>query len=150
MKIVIDIPNDVYEDFKDGVDNYSMKLSIYNAIDNGTPLPKGQWKEIYAESDESWIEFKCPHCGGHFGIESGEYGWHYGDTIPWKACPMCGGFIEAESEVSRMTNEERLKQMSTRELARELASIEGYEGNVEAVNYWEYWLSRESEVRNDE
>ena len=52
----------------------------------------GHWIEVYAESDgsHSWIEFTCPSCKTQFGIESGEYGWHYGDPIPWKACPMCG------------------------------------------------------------
>ncbi len=67
--------------------------------------PSREWKEIYAESggSNSWIEFKCPHCGYSFGMESGEYGWYYGDEIPWKYCPICGGSAEhkpykAESE----------------------------------------------------
>lgn len=67
--------------------------------------PSREWKEIYAESEgsNSWIEFKCPHCGYSFGMESGEYDWHYGDEIPWKYCPICGGSAEhkpykAESE----------------------------------------------------
>ena len=66
---------------------------------------KGEWKDIYAESEgsNSWIEFTCPHCGNTFGMESGQYGWSYGEAIPWKACPMCGGLAEhkpykAESE----------------------------------------------------
>ena len=67
--------------------------------------PSREWKEIYAESEgsNSWIEFKCPHCGHSYGMESGEYDWHYGDEIPWKYCPICGGSAEhkpykAESE----------------------------------------------------
>ncbi len=94
MKIVIDIPDQMYERVLDG----TYCGTLYEELKNGTPLPKGQWKEIYAESDgsNSWIEFKCPHCGGHFGIESGQYGWHYTDPIPWKACPMCGTIIEAD------------------------------------------------------
>lgn len=61
-------------------------------------IPKAEWKDIYAESEgsNSWIEFTCPHCGRRFGMESGQYGWSYGEAIPWKACPMCGGLAEHE------------------------------------------------------
>lgn len=46
-----------------------------------------------------------------------------------------------------MTNEERLKNLNTRELARELAAISGWEGNKEQVDFFEYWLMKE--VEND-
>jgi len=78
---------------------------VADAIEALEQEPSIEWKEIYAESEgsNSWIEFKCPHCGYSFGMESGEYGWHYGDEIPWKYCPICGGSAEhnpykAESE----------------------------------------------------
>lgn len=87
-------------------------IKLHELLDMIEPLkreieqqPSREWKEIYAESEgsNSWIEFKCPHCGYSFGMESGEYDWHYGDEIPWKYCPICGGSAEhkpykAESE----------------------------------------------------
>ena len=85
--------------------NGSYGTAIDMAIKALEQQPSRKWKEIYAESEgsNSWIEFKCPHCGYSFGMESGEYDWHYGDEIPWKYCPICGGSAEhnqykAESE----------------------------------------------------
>lgn len=76
--------------------NYKSVCKAINDLPSVTP--KAEWKDIYAESEgsNSWIEFTCPHCGKAFGIESGQYGWSYGDAIPWKACPMCGGLVEHE------------------------------------------------------
>ena len=56
----------------------------------------GNWKEVYAESDyrNGWIEFTCENCEYQHGLESGQYGWHYGDDIPWKYCPICGAKME--------------------------------------------------------
>lgn len=65
-----------------------------------TPKEKtGHWKEVYAETDyhNGWIEFSCENCEYQHGLESGQYGWSYGDPIPWKYCPICG----AKMEVSR-------------------------------------------------
>lgn len=45
----------------------------------------------------------------------------------------------------KYTNEYRLKAMSTRELARELAAVAGYNGNPEEVAFWEHWLREEAE-----
>ncbi len=76
-------------------DAYEAITNCIKAIENAPTIEPDldTWKEVYAESDgnNSWIEFQCPHCGETFGIESGQYGWHYTDPIPWKACPMCGG-----------------------------------------------------------
>ena len=76
--------------------------AIKMAIDalNEPERKKGKWKEVYAESDGSngWIEFQCPHCGDTFGIESGQYGWHYTDPIPWIACPMCGCLADMDGD----------------------------------------------------
>lgn len=59
----------------------------------------GHWKEVYAETDyrNGWIEFSCENCEYQHGLESGQYGWSYGDPIPWKFCPICGAKM-AESE----------------------------------------------------
>lgn len=61
----------------------------------------GRWREVYAETDyrNGWIEFTCECCEYQHGLESGEYGWHYGDEIPWKFCPVCGAkMTEVENE----------------------------------------------------
>lgn len=78
-----------------------LDIRTIKALPSVSPArPKGHWKEVYAESDggNSWIEFQCPHCGDTFGIESGEYGWHYTDPIPWKACPMCGELADMRGD----------------------------------------------------
>ena len=54
-----------------------------------------EWIVIEADSGsfgeyEPFIEFKCPKCESVYGIESGQYDWHYGDPIPWVSCPLCG------------------------------------------------------------
>lgn len=53
---------------------------------------RGEWKEVYAETDyrNGWIEFTCENCEYQHGLESGEYGWSYGEDIPWRFCPICG------------------------------------------------------------
>ena len=60
--------------------------------------PRGEWKEVYAETDyrNGWIEFSCECCGHQHGLESGEYGWSYGEPIPWKFCPLCGARMFAK------------------------------------------------------
>lgn len=67
------------------------------------PQPKtGHWKEVYAETDyrNGWIEFSCENCEYQHGLESGEYGWSYGDPIPWKYCPICGAKMVEPQERS--------------------------------------------------
>lgn len=49
-----------------------------------------------------------------------------------------------------MTNEERIKAMNTRSLARELAAVAGYNGNPEEVAFWENWLKKEAEDEKEE
>lgn len=60
----------------------------------------GRWREVYAETDyrNGWIEFTCECCEYQHGLESGEYGWHYGDEIPWKFCPVCGAEMKGEND----------------------------------------------------
>lgn len=60
--------------------------------------PTGRWKEVYSETDyrNGWIEFSCECCEHQHGLESGEYGWSYGEPIPWKFCPLCGAKMEVE------------------------------------------------------
>lgn len=56
---------------------------------------EGEWIVTYADSGSfgeyaPFIEFKCPKCESGYGFESGQYGWEYGEPIPWVACPLCG------------------------------------------------------------
>lgn len=55
MKIIIDIPEDVYE--KSRKDKYVIYDKIYYAIKNGTPLPKGHGDLITKGQAVSLVEF---------------------------------------------------------------------------------------------
>ena len=61
---------------------------------------KGEWQEVYAETDyrNGWIEFSCENCEYQHGLESGQYGWSFGDQIPWKYCPICGADMRGEQD----------------------------------------------------
>lgn len=81
MKIVIEISEDVKNDFcKRGL----QKGVIAQAIEYGTPLPKGKW--IY-EGDEISGRFKCSNCG-----EGGEIS----DFEHFHFCPYCIAEMEVE------------------------------------------------------
>ena len=57
---------------------------------------KGEWivdTEDYGEPSEGyygWIEVHCPVCGTDYSLETGQYGWSYGEPFPYLFCPMCG------------------------------------------------------------
>jgi ribosomal protein S27E len=62
---------------------------------------EGEW--VVTDSDSGsfgeyapFIEFKCPKCESVYGIESGQYGWEYGEPIPWVSCPLCGAKMKGE------------------------------------------------------
>ena len=64
---------------------------------------EGEWIVTDADSGsfgeyEAYIEFKCPKCERDYGIESGQYGWAYGDPIPWVSCPLCGAKMKGGAE----------------------------------------------------
>lgn len=67
MKIVIDIPEDLYEVVKeDGIPLYKEERKVLaDAIANGTPLPKGHGRLIDADykvsSDGRTIDTVCGH-----------------------------------------------------------------------------------------
>lgn len=42
-----------------------------------------------------------------------------------------------------MTNRERIEAYDSREFARFLASVAGYGGDKEEVDFWEWWLKVE-------
>lgn len=67
----------------------------------GAEVKHGSW--IVTDADDGmceeyagFIEFKCSECGLSVGIENGQYGWYYGDPIPWKCCPICGAKMDGE------------------------------------------------------
>ena len=97
LNAVMDILNEIQADIEDGEGyDYHKWKSIVDELPSVTPQrPKGHWVEVYTETDyrNGWIEFSCPHCEYQHGLESGQYDWHFGDPIPWKACPICGGMV---------------------------------------------------------
>ena len=42
--------------------------------------------EYYA----AFVTAHCTKCKTEVSFEQGEWGWYYGDPIPWKYCPICG------------------------------------------------------------
>ena len=56
MKIVIDIPEKVYQEFKDGVGSMENTTIIHNAVYDGTVLPKEYGRLI--DADELKKDFK--------------------------------------------------------------------------------------------
>jgi len=54
MQIVIDIPEENYKNIKKG---FGFRSRVFDAIKNGTPLPKGHW--IYDDVINNW---KCSEC----------------------------------------------------------------------------------------
>lgn len=49
-----------------------------------------------------------------------------------------------------MTNADKIRAMTDKELARTLAAVAGYEGNREEVGYWFNWLKAEAEGDEDD
>lgn len=86
MKIVIDIPKEMYNDIKSGKDGYSNY--VHTAVRNGTPLPKtGYW--IY--DDECHEHGHCSECGyGRVDLVNGE---------PHNFCRRCGARMESEDDI---------------------------------------------------
>lgn len=64
---------------------------------------EGEWIVTDADSGSfgeyaPFIEFKCPKCESYYGIESGQYGWQYGEPIPWVSCPLCGAKMKGATD----------------------------------------------------
>lgn len=60
MKLVIEIPKEVYNNAKN--DMLCGSILFVNAIKNGKPLPKGHWKELRNRAT-GHIETVCSECG---------------------------------------------------------------------------------------
>lgn len=57
MKVVIDIPEEIYKELKSYYKNITGGLVIHEAIANGTPLPKGHGRLIDADALLSKAKF---------------------------------------------------------------------------------------------
>ena len=88
MKVVIDIPDDVYEEFKEGVQSISNMCIISDAVFDGKPLPKGHGRLIDANALKDIIG-QFPRC------------WEYGQGVTdcLAALIEAPTIIEAEKEV---------------------------------------------------
>lgn len=74
--------------------------------------------EVYAKGSENverihwdintiWTDaiiFQCAKCGEPYTIERHEYGWQYGDKIPFRHCHNCGGKAEYISFMEAVLN----------------------------------------------
>ena len=83
MKLVIEINENEYigiKSFPNGNTSYPWTLHLYDAVRNGTPLPKGHWEVL---ANELYVCSKC---------HSGKW------TMKLNYCPNCG---------ANMTDKER-------------------------------------------
>ena len=78
--------------------NKSERIALWQAIGvlDKEENDVGNWKDVHQDADykNGWITFTCENCGHKHTLENSEYGWHYGEPIPWKYCPLCGSFME--------------------------------------------------------
>lgn len=65
MQIVIEIPEDVYKSIQDKEFCGISHMGLYNAIANGTPLPKGHGRLIDADA---FIKAECSQCDGYCDV----------------------------------------------------------------------------------
>lgn len=99
MKIVIEIDDDDYQFIKDTeFENYAVTKHLYEAVYEGTPLPKGHGRLI--DADELLIELGSYHIGGIDAIKiyNGENTWEDGLHTAWSVIDDAETIIEAESE----------------------------------------------------
>lgn len=87
MRMIIDIPKSEYEVIMKHWGGYQGGCySVYDAIKNGTPLPKGHWINTpdYVTCAYGCIDYvKCSECGED-SLEEGDF------------CPNCGAKMESE------------------------------------------------------
>ena len=83
MKVVIDIPDDIYNDIKDGYSCQEYADILFNLISNGVALPKGHGDLVELD----WIYNECT---GYHTDYAGSYCYKWADIK--KAPPV----IEAD------------------------------------------------------
>lgn len=89
MKIIIDIPEEMYKEYvlvKLARGNGKGIVSnLLTAIKKGKPLPKGHWKWELASN--GWANHICSECGFKENTDI-----HV--KLNWKFCPKCGAEME--------------------------------------------------------
>ncbi len=102
MKLVIDIPEEMYKDYVlVNLSRGNGKNIVYDflkAIKHGTPLPKGHGRLI--DADEIIRELGSYHIGGLDAIKNynGENTWEDGLHTAWRVIDDAETIIPAESE----------------------------------------------------
>ena len=101
MKLIIDIDKDNYKLIQDG--NYCGILSheIYNAIKNGTLLPKGcdiQCIIPKRVNVQKWMYTKCPNPNCNYVLSTHHGDGYYSIEHEPDFCPDCGQALLWESE----------------------------------------------------
>lgn len=85
MKLVIDIDEELYnhtQEFDEGCFNQENDTKLFNAIKNGTPIPKGHW------IIEVWNNREHHTCSVCQRVVNYEPCYHY--------CPYCGAEMESD------------------------------------------------------
>lgn len=110
-------------------------------------LPEEE-KRLYWVCTDTGYQCQCRWTNDVYGLgASDRWGWkildipQYQKVIAWM--PLPAPFEPQESEGAEMTNRERIETYDNREFARFLASVAGYGGNKEEVDFWEDWLKAE-------
>ena len=95
MKLIIDIPDDVYEDIehcKGDYINYYIN-SLNWAVRNGIPYeerPQGKWVYVQYDADPEIGNWHCSNCRC--------MPWYSGDIHTLKYCPECGADMKGGAE----------------------------------------------------
>ena len=88
----------VNESGKDEINDTIQRIQNAPAVD-AAPVVHAHWIVDEADSGEpggypAFIEFHCPVCNESYSLENGEYGWSYGDDIPFKFCHECSAKMD--------------------------------------------------------
>ena len=61
----------------------------------------GRWIVEDADSGEhgcyeAYMIVECSHCGQTHEVETGQFGWVYGEAFPFNFCPNCGAKMDCD------------------------------------------------------
>lgn len=92
MKLIIDIPDKVYNEYREGVMSMEDNCIISNAIFDGTPYedrPQGEWiKTVDGNGWTMWGVCKCSICKTEYKDIQG----------PLNFCPNCGAKMKGGAD----------------------------------------------------
>ena len=87
MKLLIDIPEHIYEHAKETTEDSRDEFDAMRAIANGSQQRSGRWIQKEEEGDaEPFIIWECSEC--HCVDEDGKPSYKY--------CPQCGARMEVQ------------------------------------------------------